>query len=48
MGVQKALEEINVIIKDVTDLSAKIIIFRLLNIIEILVQENKMLNVYRK
>lgn len=43
MDVQKALEEINILIKDVTDPVAKIIISRLLNIIESLVQENKML-----
>ena len=40
MDVQKALEEINVLIKDVTDPVAKVIISRLLNIIEALIQEN--------
>lgn len=43
MDIQKALDEINVLIKDVTDPVAKIIISRLLNIIEALMQENKML-----
>ncbi len=43
MDVQKALEEINVLIKDVTDPVAKVIISRLLNIIEALMQENKVL-----
>lgn len=43
MDVQKALEEINVLVKDVTDPVAKVVIFRLLNIIEALMQENKAL-----
>jgi regulator of replication initiation timing len=43
MDVQKALEEVNVLIKDVTDPVAKVIISRLLNIIEALMQENKAL-----
>jgi hypothetical protein len=41
MDVQKALEEINVLIKDVTDPVAKGIVSRLLNIIEALMQVNK-------
>ena len=43
MDVQKALEEINVLIKDVTNPVTKVIISRLLNIIEALMQENKAL-----
>ena len=43
MDVQKALEEIHILIQDVTDPVAKVIISRLLNIIEALMQENKAL-----
>jgi hypothetical protein len=43
MDVQKALDKINVLIKDVTDPVAKIIISQLLNIIAVLMQENKAL-----
>ena len=43
MDVQKAIEEINAIINSITDPAAKIIISQLLNIIEALMQENKML-----
>ena len=43
MDIQKALDEINILIKDVTDPVAKVIISRLLNIIEALMQENKAL-----
>jgi hypothetical protein len=43
MDVQKTIEEINASINSVIDPSAKIIISQLLNIIEALMQENKVL-----
>ncbi len=43
MDIQKSIEEINASINSVTDPAAKIIISQLLNIIEVLMQENKML-----
>ena len=43
MDVQKAIEEINISINSITDPAARAIISQLLNIIEALMQENKML-----